>query len=1095
MPSTDTDDQVASFSSRGNVGIGLEGPYGRFKPDVVAPGSAVVSTRSAQWDQRAYYNPTSHIGPPALLDLELQTNALFIDSFFIPANAVAVTIDVVNRSPNVPIPIYVRQAAAPTTNTYDFVQPNHVSIPPDAALSPINAGWFYALGNPTNVPVFCDVFIDITVTNEHGNFLQVLSNMNNTIGPYYRYESGTSLAAAGVSGMLALMQEFFEQQVGATNSPALMKALVINGARSIGSYNLQVQNSINFQGWGLVNLTNTVQDALRTQPPNALTAAKYYLDQNTNTALATGDSRTYNLKVNPDGQDLPLRITLAWTDPPGNPIASMKLVNDLDLIVTNTDLPDPLTRDVFFGNDIQAGNDFNLPWDTNAAPNIDYVNNLENIYLLPPLGTNYTITVHARRVNVNALPQNPNNTVQDFALVISSGDGETNSALTLNPAVSSVVMTNPPTVLTNEFTDSPTDFGQILYVQQSGANTPLLGTNTLTTLPLGRQGQELLFDGQVTVGMTNQWHFYIFTNSPDSTFTNVAFVVYNSATLSLPRMGTWEKDPANATTIYPDIDLYVSTNPGLLRLEAGAIVAADKSLSRGGDEAVIYTNAGPSQVYYIAVKSENQEAVEFTFFGDSSPLPFGSTDEQGNFHGYGHRLGAPIPDDNAKGVDILVLAFGRAMPKLIKRAVATNTVSHELMGDLLGTLNHFGTKDFVVLNNHAPDTPVVRRTFTYDDSGQVAGARRSDGPGSLLDFQGKGATGIWRLKEVDNAFGHLGTNDQFGLFLENQPDLTDGVPFQLSAGACDYAFFAVPAQATNLQLSVSLTNGTGPLLVTLCRFDAPLCASGCKSQIVYSNAIITLGLDDEPPINAGTYIVTFCNLGLDTLQGTLGPLKFELGQGLNSPRLNFTGGPIDIQDNAVTYSTIHVGNVGCMRTAEVGVRIDHPRVSDLMLHLIAPDGTRVLLNQNRGALTTNGMGYSVTSTNIIPVSSSGGPEATTNNIDTGTTSGSITISYQFFDIPDEMRVYYQGTLIWNSGLINGTGTTNLPFGPGLSSLVTIVMNQGGNTNTTTRWEYTVTSTTADYLPDVYGEYERDDIADEVYIAAVPVVAGGEQCVY
>jgi hypothetical protein len=293
MPSTDTADQVASFSSRGNVGIGLEGPYGRFKPDVVAPGSAVVSTRSAQWDQRAYYNPTSHVGPPVLFDLQLQTNELFLDSFFIPANAVAVTIDVVNRSPNVPVPIYVRQAAAPTTNTYDFIRTNHVSIPPDSGLSPVNTGWFYGLGNPTNVPVQCDVFIDITVTNEHGNFLEVLSNMNNTIGPYYRDESGTSLAAAGVSGMLALMQEFFEQRVGVTNSPALMKALVINGARSLGTYNLQAQSSINFQGWGLVNLTNTIQEALTTQLPNAATAAKYYLDQDTATALATGDSRTY----------------------------------------------------------------------------------------------------------------------------------------------------------------------------------------------------------------------------------------------------------------------------------------------------------------------------------------------------------------------------------------------------------------------------------------------------------------------------------------------------------------------------------------------------------------------------------------------------------------------------------------------------------------------------------------------------------------------------------------------------------------------------------------------------------------------------------
>src|SRR5580765_5140200 len=47
---TDSDRQVASFSSRGNVGIGVEGDFGRFKPDLVAPGTFIVSTRSQQWD-------------------------------------------------------------------------------------------------------------------------------------------------------------------------------------------------------------------------------------------------------------------------------------------------------------------------------------------------------------------------------------------------------------------------------------------------------------------------------------------------------------------------------------------------------------------------------------------------------------------------------------------------------------------------------------------------------------------------------------------------------------------------------------------------------------------------------------------------------------------------------------------------------------------------------------------------------------------------------------------------------------------------------------------------------------------------------------
>jgi len=82
-----------------------------------------------------------------------------------------------------------------------------------------------------------------------------------------------------------------------------------------------------------------------------------------------------------------------------------------------------------------------VPWDTNTAPNLDYVNNVENVYLLPPPGTNYSITVRGRRVNVNALTVQPNNTVQALRWVLSSGDGETNTALTLNPGVSSLVTT------------------------------------------------------------------------------------------------------------------------------------------------------------------------------------------------------------------------------------------------------------------------------------------------------------------------------------------------------------------------------------------------------------------------------------------------------------------------------------------------------------------------------------------------------------------------------------------------------------------------------------------------------------------------------
>ena len=58
---TSTSYRIAGFSSRGNVGIGTEGTFGRYKPDVVAPGTSIISTRSSQWDIGTYFyqSPTN----------------------------------------------------------------------------------------------------------------------------------------------------------------------------------------------------------------------------------------------------------------------------------------------------------------------------------------------------------------------------------------------------------------------------------------------------------------------------------------------------------------------------------------------------------------------------------------------------------------------------------------------------------------------------------------------------------------------------------------------------------------------------------------------------------------------------------------------------------------------------------------------------------------------------------------------------------------------------------------------------------------------------------------------------------------------------
>jgi len=80
-------------------------------------------------------------------------------------------------------------------------------------------------------------------------------------------------------------------------------------------------------------------------------------DQNPAHALATGQSHTRFVSLSPAATSQPLRVTLVWTDPPGNPIASVKLVNDLNLIVTNLDD----TSLVYFGNDIASATTLTRP--------------------------------------------------------------------------------------------------------------------------------------------------------------------------------------------------------------------------------------------------------------------------------------------------------------------------------------------------------------------------------------------------------------------------------------------------------------------------------------------------------------------------------------------------------------------------------------------------------------------------------------------------------------------------------------------------------------------------------------------------------------
>ncbi len=116
--------------------------------------------------------------------------------------------------------------------------------------------------------------------------------------------------------------------------------------------------------------------------------------------------------------------------------------------------------------------------------------------------------------------------------------------------------------------------------------------------------------------------------------------------------------------------------------------------------------------------------------------------------------------------------------------------------------------------------------------------------------------------------------------------------------------------------------------------------------------------------------------------------------------LNYAStGPVPLLDDAVTTNSIMVTNTDLIQGFNVGLRVDHPRISDLVFHLISPDGTRYLLMENRGGQTTNGCGATIITTNdIANVTANGTTNASTNFVVVSQSSGVLPISWDFFTV-------------------------------------------------------------------------------------------------
>ncbi|HEU4928728.1 MAG TPA: S8 family serine peptidase [Candidatus Krumholzibacteria bacterium] len=215
------------------------------------------------------------------------------------------------------------------------------------------------------------------------NGASLFSSSNNTDGAYAN-ASGTSMATPNTSGSINLIAQDYETQKGASPWASTLKALVVNAADEAGP----ADGPDYMNGWGLVNVRR-MADIVHGAPNADLGVLE--------ASLSNGETDTYFFESS-SPQDI--RVTIAWTDPAGNPLSpsvdnpTPMLVNDLDLrvqhvVTATTTLPWHLDVAAPANNATQADNtvDNVEQVDIDTAPTGIYQVTVTHKGSLDPAGT------------------------------------------------------------------------------------------------------------------------------------------------------------------------------------------------------------------------------------------------------------------------------------------------------------------------------------------------------------------------------------------------------------------------------------------------------------------------------------------------------------------------------------------------------------------------------------------------------------------------------------------------------------------------------------------------------------------------------------
>jgi len=193
-------------------------------------------------------------------------------------------------------------------------------------------------------------------------------------GSYTSSFGGTSGATPVNAGGISLIYQMYEENHFGNNPlfqrphASTVKAIAIANAHQ---YDLDKAERY-AQGWGHIDVGR------------AYHVGKDHLILDEEYSLQTGGNQEFDVKADP-GQ--PLKISLVWTDVPGNPATTRALVNDLDLTVTSP------SGTVYSGN---LGLNISK-WSTPGTLRDD-LNNVENVFIQSPEKGSWSIEVSGAQV-------------------------------------------------------------------------------------------------------------------------------------------------------------------------------------------------------------------------------------------------------------------------------------------------------------------------------------------------------------------------------------------------------------------------------------------------------------------------------------------------------------------------------------------------------------------------------------------------------------------------------------------------------------------------------------------------------------------------